>query len=71
MLSGTKWILNYNEVEPNPTIEFAERKLQEVKEAGPTHLVSIGGGSTIDTGKYTTLKSHIRQFPRRLELEVR
>jgi alcohol dehydrogenase class IV len=52
MLLGTKWILNYNEVEPNPTIEFAERKLQEVKEAGPTHLVSIGGGSTIDTGKY-------------------
>jgi alcohol dehydrogenase class IV len=52
MLSGTKWILNYNEVEPNPTIEFAESELQRAKEASPSAIVSIGGGSTIDVGKY-------------------
>ena len=52
MLSGTRYVLTHNEVESNPTIEFAETKLDEVRKLSPAEIFSIGGGSTIDVGKY-------------------
>jgi len=42
--------INYKEVLSNPTIKFAERMLKKAK--GATKVVSVGGGSSIDTAKY-------------------
>jgi alcohol dehydrogenase class IV len=45
-----EFVLNYREVPSNPTIEFAKAMLEKAK--GAAKVISIGGGSTIDTGKY-------------------
>lgn len=41
----------------NPTIESAEKILEEAR--GSTEITSIGGGSTIDIGKYVAWKLNI------------
>lgn len=55
----TKFILDglSRRLPPNPTIEEAERILREV--SGAKEIVSIGGGSTIDIGKYVAFKLNI------------
>ena len=52
----TKFILDglERELPPNPTIELAELILKEAR--GAKEVVSIGGGSTIDIGKYVSWK---------------
>jgi len=52
-----KYILKYDKVPANPPLVFAERKLEEAK--GSTEITSIGGGSTIDVGKYIAWKLKI------------
>lgn len=48
-----KFYLNYRDRRiENPTIEEAERILREVKAANADELVTEGGGSLIDVGKY-------------------
>lgn len=42
---------------PNPTIELAELILKEAK--GSKEIISVGGGSTIDIGKYIAWKLNI------------
>lgn len=42
------------ELPPNPTIKFADQILKEAK--GSKEIISIGGGSTIDIGKYVAWK---------------
>ncbi len=42
---------------PNPTIAFAERIVEEARDCSA--IVSIGGGSTIDIGKYVSWKLNI------------
>jgi len=49
--------INYREVPANPTIEFAEEMVLKAK--GATKVISQGGGSTIDTGKYVSFKLKI------------
>lgn len=44
--------LNYKDVPPNPTIEFAEEMLAKARDLSATEVISTGGGSTIDTGKF-------------------
>ncbi len=44
----------YDEVEPDPSYEIVERGLALFKSAGCDALLSIGGGSTIDTAKGIT-----------------
>lgn len=46
-------------VPSNPPIEFAEKQLIEAKEQGATSVTSIGGGSTIDVGKYIAFNMKI------------
>ena len=58
MNSDKVFKITYKEVPPNPPIEFAEKMAKEAK--GSTEVVSIGGGSTIDVGKYV---SHILGVP--------
>lgn len=51
-----KFTIRYNEVPSNPTIEFADQILLEAKKVNCTEIESIGGGSTIDVGKYVAFK---------------
>lgn len=57
----TKFILDREkrEIPSNPPIEFAEKILKEAKLARATSITSIGGGSTIDVGKYVAWKLNI------------
>lgn len=43
----------------NPSLEFAEKILQEAKDFHATEIESEGGGSTIDVGKYVAWKLSI------------
>ena len=52
------FVLEKEKVPTNPTLEFAEKMFEEVK--GYDEIVSIGGGSTIDVGKYIAWKLQIK-----------
>lgn len=41
----------YDKVEPNPTADLVESAMVEVRDYGPTTVVALGGGSSVDTGK--------------------
>lgn len=43
----------------NPTIEYAQEILKQVRDGGYTSIVSKGGGSTIDVGKYIAVQLNI------------
>jgi alcohol dehydrogenase class IV len=45
-----KFYLRYNDVPSNPSLKFAKKILEKAR--GYKEIVSIGGGSTIDVGKY-------------------
>ena len=49
-----KFYLKYTQVPSNPPIEFAEKMARKAK--GADMVFSIGGGSTIDVGKYVSKK---------------
>ena len=49
--------IGYREVPANPTIEFAEEMAK--KATGVDKVISQGGGSTIDVGKYVAYKLNI------------
>lgn len=53
-----KFILKYNKVPSNPSLDFAKRTLNKIKDEKYEEIVSIGGGSTIDVGKY--LSFHLK-----------
>jgi alcohol dehydrogenase class IV len=52
MISGKIFTIHYRDVPSNPPIEFAESLVERAREA--TKVISIGGGSTIDVGKYVS-----------------
>lgn len=52
-----KFVLDRNNVSPNPTLEFAESLIEKAR--GASEIVSIGGGSTIDCAKYVAWKLNI------------
>ena len=52
-----KFVLKYTRVPPNPPLVFAKLMLNEAR--GCDEVVSIGGGSTIDVGKYIAFHLHI------------
>ena len=49
-----KFLLNKERVPANPPLEFAEKMVQEAM--GASEVISTGGGSTIDVGKYIAFK---------------
>lgn len=54
-----KLILNRTQIPPNPTLEFVTKLVESVIGEKYTEVISIGGGSTIDCGKYVALKLNI------------
>lgn len=45
----------YDQVEPNPSIETLSKCIEQAKQSKSSLIVSLGGGSAIDTGKATAI----------------
>ena len=41
----------YSNIKPNPTIENVQTGVEEFKKSGADYIISVGGGSSIDTAK--------------------
>lgn len=41
----------YSDIKPNPTIENVQSGVKAYKESGADYMITIGGGSSMDTGK--------------------
>jgi succinate semialdehyde reductase len=48
--------LIFDEVEPNPSIETTEKIISKFQKYDFTHIVGIGGGSSMDVAKYCAFK---------------
>lgn len=48
--NGTEYTL-YSDIKPNPTIENVQHGVEAYKESGADFMITIGGGSSMDTGK--------------------
>ena len=46
----------FDDVEPNPSIETVEKILQEFKSSNFSYVIGIGGGSSLDVGKFVGFK---------------
>lgn len=52
----------FDNVEPNPSIETAEKIIHEFSTADFSHVVGIGGGSSLDIAKYVAFKLKKRKI---------
>lgn len=41
----------YSNIKPNPTIENVQTRVEEFKKSGADYIISVGGGSSMDTAK--------------------
>ncbi|MDQ9890854.1 iron-containing alcohol dehydrogenase, partial [Acinetobacter baumannii] len=41
----------YSDIKPNPTIENVKTGVEAFKKSGADYIISIGGGSSMDTAK--------------------
>ena len=48
--NGMDYVI-YSEIKPNPTIENVKDGVAAYKESGADYMITIGGGSSMDTGK--------------------
>ena len=46
----------FDRVEPNPSIETVNKIIDEFKNSGFSHIIGIGGGSSLDVAKYVGYK---------------
>ena len=46
----------FDNVEPNPSLETAEKVISNFQNSDFSHIVGIGGGSSMDVAKYCTFK---------------
>ncbi len=48
-------VVDMGGVEPNPKVDFVRKAIKKAKETGVTMILAVGGGSVIDSSKYTAL----------------
>lgn len=48
--NGMEYVI-YSDIKPNPTIENVKNGVQAYKDSGADYMITIGGGSSMDTGK--------------------
>jgi malonic semialdehyde reductase len=46
----------FDEVESNPSIETAEKVIEKFKNSDFTHVIGVGGGSSLDVAKFSAFK---------------
>ena len=46
----------FDNVEPNPSLETAEKVISNFQNSDFSHIVGIGGGSSMDVAKYCAFK---------------
>jgi len=49
----------YDKVEPEPSIETVNKVIAEFKPKGPSVIIGLGGGSSLDVAKYTGMEMKI------------
>ena len=54
--SGLTNQLIFDDVEPNPSIETTEKIMAKFQNSDFTHIIGIGGGSSMDVAKYCAFK---------------
>ena len=54
--SGLKNQMIFDDVEPNPSIETTEKIISKFQNSDFTHIIGIGGGSSMDVAKYCAFK---------------
>lgn len=52
----------FDNVEPNPSIETVEEIMQEFKSSNFSHIIGIGGGSSLDVAKFVGFKMKKRKI---------
>lgn len=52
----------FDQVEPNPSIETAEKILNEFRNSNLLYVIGIGGGSSLDVAKYLAYKLNKRKI---------
>ena len=46
----------FDDVEPNPSIDTVKKIINEFSKSNITHVIGLGGGSSLDVAKYVGLK---------------
>jgi malonic semialdehyde reductase len=54
--SGLKHQMIFDDVEPNPSIETTEKIILKFQNSDFTHIIGMGGGSSMDVAKYCAFK---------------
>ena len=53
----------YSDIKPNPTIENVQNGVAAYKASGADYMITVGGGSSMDTGKASVLSSTTPSLP--------
>ena len=60
----------YSDIKPNPTIENVKAGVAAYKASGADYMITIGGGSSMDTGKAIGIIINNPEFEEVRSLEV-
>ena len=54
--------LIFDEVEPNPSIQTANKIISKFKDSNFSHVIGIGGGSSMDVAKFCAFKMNKKKI---------
>ena len=52
----------YSDIKANPTIQNVQHGVEAFKKSGADYIITIGGGSSMDTAKQSVSSSQIRNL---------